>query len=74
MSVARSTVASMNRCRRCDVELAHCHGTLVRHDDGGWECTAPGCTGDVVAHDLVLVCAEQWIGCCATHGEFRRAS
>jgi hypothetical protein len=43
----------------------HCHGTLVRHDDGGWECSADDCTGDAVAHDLVLTCADVWARCCA---------
>ena len=43
----------------------HCHGTLVRHDDGSWECTAQDCSGDVMEHDLVLICSEQWAGCCA---------
>jgi hypothetical protein len=63
----------MGYCRRCTTDLAHCHGTLVRHEDGSWECTAevpdatgkpPGrCAGDVVAHDFVLRCADQ-CGCC----------
>ena len=61
----------MSHCRRCETELAHCHGTLVRHDDGIWECTADqgagvaGCVGDVEAHDFVIGCAEAWAGCCA---------
>ena len=58
----------MSHCRRCETELAHCHGTLVRHDDGTWECSAGGaaggCGGDVEAHDFVIGCAEAWPGCC----------
>jgi len=55
----------MNACRRCAIDLLHCHGTLVRHDDGGWECSAGGCDGDVATHDLVLTCGAEWAGCCA---------
>ncbi|HEY6796597.1 MAG TPA: hypothetical protein VI248_18125, partial [Kineosporiaceae bacterium] len=54
----------MGVCRRCEIDVLHCHGTLVRHDDLGWECSAGECTGDVVVHDLVLVCHDLWAGCC----------
>ena len=55
----------MSGCRRCEVEVLHCHGTLVRHEDGGWECSAGECPGYVDLHDLVLTCADLWGGCCA---------
>lgn len=58
----------MSGCRRCEVEVLHCHGTLVRHDDGAWECSAEGCDGDPVGHDVVLVCADVWSGCCEPAG------
>jgi hypothetical protein len=51
-------------CRRCEIDVMHCHGTLVRHDDGGWECSAPDCTGNADTHDVVLVCADLWSACC----------
>jgi len=54
----------VNGCRRCQIDVLHCHGTLVRHDDGGWECSARDCAGDVDAHDLVLTCADLWRACC----------
>ena len=62
-------VMTRNNCRRCAIDVLHCHGTLVRHDDGGWECSAQGgggpeCTGDADTHDLVLTCAQVWAGCC----------
>jgi len=63
----------MSRCRRCEIDLMHCHGTLVRHDDGACECTMVGCTGDVVSHDLVLACADAWTGCCSDAVELLRA-
>jgi hypothetical protein len=55
----------MSGCRRCQIDVLHCHGTLVRHGDGGWECSVSDCTGDAVTHDLVLVCCDLWAGCCA---------
>lgn len=55
----------MIACRRCEIDVLHCHGTLVRHDDGAWECSAPGCAGDAAGHDFVLDCADVWSGCCA---------
>jgi hypothetical protein len=58
----RAREAIMTACRRCEIDLMHCHGTLVRHDDGGWECSAADCTGDVDTHDVVLVCADQLRG------------
>jgi hypothetical protein len=53
--------------------MLHCHGTLVRHDDGGWECSADGCAGDPVRHDFVLFCADVWSGCCRPAGARRAA-
>jgi hypothetical protein len=61
-------VMVMSGCRRCEDDVLHCHGTLVRHGDGGWECSAEGCTGDAVGHDFVLVCADLWSGCCPRQG------
>jgi len=55
----------MTRCHRCEIDVLHCHGTLVLHDDESRECSAPDCTGDVDVHDLVLTCSDAWAGCCA---------
>ena len=61
----------MINCRGCEPGIEHCHGTLVRHDDESWECTAGAdgaaepCTGDVLAHDFVLSCGDLWAGCCS---------
>jgi hypothetical protein len=60
----------MSGCRRCEIDLQHCHGTLVRHHDGTWECTAqdaaddPACGGDPATHDFALECAQEWAACC----------
>ncbi len=48
----------MGGCRRCTVDLLHCHGTLVLHSQGEQECTAPGCSGGPDLHDLVIDCTE----------------
>lgn len=58
----------MGGCRRCSGEVLHCHGTVVRHDDGSWECSEHECAGEVIGHDFVLVCAEVWAGCCGGEG------
>jgi hypothetical protein len=54
----------MGGCRRCEVDLTHCHGTFVRHEGGEWECSVPDCGGEVLAHDFVLTCADVWGACC----------
>jgi hypothetical protein len=58
----------MSECRRCRIDVLHCHGTLVRHDDGSWECSAEGCLRDPVEHDFVLVCGDVWSSCCDIPG------
>lgn len=54
----------MSDCR-CGDELLHCHGTLVRHVVGEVECTESGCAGEIVMHDVVLLCCDvAGAGCC----------
>ena len=55
----------MAPCRRCDTDLLHCHGTLVRHGAGADECSADDCPGPVALHDLVIECQDVQAGCCA---------
>ena len=46
----------------CNDERAHCHGVLVRHADGRWECEeGPTCGAGPPTHDWVVGCAE--VGC-----------
>lgn len=54
----------MSRCRHCDNAFLHCHGTLVRHDDGAFECSEAACVGDAVLHEFVIECADVSPGCC----------
>ncbi|GIL26881.1 hypothetical protein [Actinocatenispora comari] len=47
------------RCPDCDRGWRHCHGTLVRHPDGGQECLADAaCTGGPAEHLFVVDCVE----------------
>ncbi|PXY31941.1 hypothetical protein [Prauserella muralis] len=51
-------------CKSCLTGLDHCHGTLVRHTDGGADCTDQGCADlDIVRHDLVIECHTIEGGC-----------
>lgn len=66
-------VATTDRCRDCDRDLAHCHGTYVEHEDGSWECTAPGCVGPALAHRWVVSCQELCAECCSVVAAARTA-
>jgi hypothetical protein len=51
-------------CIECSGDADHCHGTLVRHADGGVECTDLTCvvlTSD--RHGLVLACVDTGCSC-----------
>ncbi|MEU3273893.1 hypothetical protein ABZ639_23900 [Saccharomonospora sp. NPDC006951] len=51
-------------CVSCKTDLDHCHGTLVRHEDGAADCTDLGCTDlEVLRHDLVIDCGSIEGGC-----------
>lgn len=53
-----------NRCRECRAELAHCHGTLIRHSTLRAECTDEDCAGpEFVLHALVIDCETVGCGC-----------
>lgn len=56
-------------CVSCRAELDHCHGTVVRHADGGLECTAVDCASvDIGRHALLLDCVHVDGGCDCDHG------
>ncbi|BBZ36661.1 hypothetical protein MCNF_52660 [Mycolicibacterium confluentis] len=45
------------RCRACDADEAHCHGTLIVHGAGRPECTEDGCgTPELTMHTFVVDC------------------
>lgn len=50
-------------CASCSEGLDHCHGTLLAHDDGSYECTDGSCAGpDPLRHGFVAGC-EIVAGC-----------
>jgi hypothetical protein len=51
-------------CATCQLGLDHCHGLVVRHDDGGFDCL-DGCGGPLAVHDELVDCVELGLGCCA---------
>ncbi len=49
-------------CRECAADLAHCHGTLIRHAGGRPECTDDSCSApELTVHTYVVDCDV--IGC-----------
>ncbi|HOB48472.1 MAG TPA: hypothetical protein PKK01_04060 [Mycobacterium sp.] len=49
-------------CRECLAGQPHCHGTLIRHPGGFWECTEPDCAHpEIVLHSFSLGC--EMLGC-----------
>ena len=55
----------MDRCRDCEQDLWHCHGTLVRHTDGTVECCDETCPDVHARHAFELSCADIAPSCCA---------
>lgn len=54
-----------NICRECETEMAHCHGTLIRHSLLRSECTEDGCSDpELVMHGLVIDCDSVGCDCC----------
>jgi hypothetical protein len=59
----------MSSCPDCRSGIDHCHGTLVLHSDGTFECTDPGCElGDTLRHAYVIDCSVVLGGCCSADG------
>lgn len=60
-------------CRECAADLAHCHGTLIRHPGHRAECTEDGCAApELFLHSLVVDCDA--VGCdCFQQTEERMA-
>jgi hypothetical protein len=53
-----------------NVEIDHCHGTLVMHNDRTAECTDAACElADPLRHALIIDCAVVLGGCCAEEAE-----
>lgn len=55
-------------CLDCVRELDHCHGTLIVHLDGSFDCTADHTDAEcpelhIARHGLVIDCQELSAGC-----------
>ena len=59
-------------CADCRAGLAHCHGTLLVHEEGGADCTDPACDASAARHTLSTSCAE--VGCPCAPPASRRAA
>ena len=55
----------MSSCSDCGLEVDHCHGTLVVHDDRTLDCTDAACElPDLLRHPLIVDCVAVLGGCC----------
>ncbi|GFG72664.1 hypothetical protein [Mycobacterium botniense] len=51
-------------CRGCREDLAHCHGTVIRHALRRPECTDDGCDDpELIPHTFVIECDMVGCGC-----------
>jgi len=58
---------SMSSCSDCGLEVDHCHGTLVVHDDRTVDCTDTACQRlDLLRHAIIVDCVDVLGGCCVT--------
>lgn len=55
----------MSGCSDCGLEVDHCHGTLVVHDDRTVDCTGAACElPDLLRHAFIVDCSAVLDGCC----------
>lgn len=67
MSTARKRAARSpraQRCSRCDDQTSHCHGLLIEHRDGTFECTGDeACDAVEERHEAIEPCTEHDPSC-----------
>jgi hypothetical protein len=57
----------MSSCSDCGLEVDHCHGTLVVHEDSTVDCTDVMCElPDLLRHAFIVDCVAVLGGCCVT--------
>lgn len=57
-----------DNCRACRADLAHCHGTLIRHPLRRPECTDDDCIDyALVLHAFVIDCDAAGCRCAELH-------
>jgi len=61
MTTPQRDGAVVDTCR--EAHLVHCHGTMIWHTDGTWECTELDCVTPDEGHQHVVVCLEVGLGC-----------
>jgi hypothetical protein len=55
----------MSRCSDCGMDIDHCHGTLVVHEDRTVDCTDVACeVPDLLRHAFIVDCVAVLGGCC----------
>ena len=67
----------MSRCLDCGLDVDHCHGTLVVHEDSTVDCTDVMCElPDLLRHAFIVDCVAVLGGCCLVEepAEFAAAS
>lgn len=65
----------VHECHLCSRGVDHCHGTLVQHGDGTFECVEPECDDQHEdMHELVVECWQLTGGCGCTQTEVPAAS
>jgi hypothetical protein len=62
---AGDTNDGMSSCSDCGLDVDHCHGTLIMHDDRAVDCTDVACDlPDLFRHAFIVDCIAVRGGCC----------
>lgn len=61
-----ATQQAHGECLECGRDWDHCHGALVVHLDGSFECSELVCVAAESAHSYSLSCVELVGGCSCT--------
>jgi hypothetical protein len=60
----------MTSCPDCGLNVDHCHGTLVMHDDRTVDCTDAACDlPDLLSHAFIVDCIAVRGGCCTAEDQ-----
>ncbi len=64
---AGDTNDGMSSCSDCGLDVDHCHGTLIMHDDRTVDCTDAACDlTDLFRHAFIVDCIAVRGGCCGS--------
>jgi hypothetical protein len=60
----------MTSCSDCGLDVDHCHGTLVMHDDRTVDCTDAACDlPDLLSHAFIVDCIAVRGGSCTAEDQ-----